>query len=170
MDTLVWIGIIVLIAGFVLIGVELVVPGFGLPGISGIICLVAGIFMVTDSLEEGILVTVVVIVILGILMAVMMGLMHYRKFKSPIILDEEVRSEGAYLGEADLKYLLNKEGIATTDLHPAGKGDFDGIELDVVSEGPYIEKGSRIVIYKISANRLIVKVPKCNKEQNDALA
>lgn len=163
MDTLVWIGIVLLIAGFILIGIELVVPGFGAPGIAGIICLVAGVFLVTDSLEEGILVTVVVIVVLSILMAVIMGLMHYRKFKSPIILDAEVRSESAYLGEADLNYLLDKEGIATTDLRPEGKGDFDGIELDVVSEGPYIEKGSKITICKISANRLIVKGPRRKK-------
>ena len=163
MDTLVWVGIIFLILGFVLFGVEMVVPGFGFPGIAGIICLVAGIFMVTDSLEEGILVTVMVIVVLGILMVVIMGLMHYRKFKSPIILDTEVRSESAYLEEADLKYLLDKEGIAITDLRPAGKGDFDGIELDVVSEGPYVEKGSKIVICKVSANRLIVRESKRKK-------
>ena len=157
MDTLVWIGIALLIAGFVLVGIELVVPGFGAPGICGIICLVAGVFLVTDSLEEGIMVTVVVIVILGILMAVIMGLMHYRKFRSPIILDTALHSEDVSLGTSDLNYLLDREGIATTNLHPAGKGNFDGIDLDVVSEGTYIEKGSSIVIYKISANRLIVK-------------
>ncbi len=157
METLVWIGIALLIAGFVLVGIELVVPGFGAPGICGIICLVAGVFLVTDSLEEGILVTVVVIVILGILMAVIMGLMHYRKFRSPIILDTALHSEDVSLGTSDLNYLLDREGIATTNLRPAGKGNFDGIDLDVVSEGTYIEKGSSIVIYKISANRLIVK-------------
>ena len=157
METIVLVGIVVLIIGFVLIGVELVVPGFGVPGIAGIICLVAGIFMVTDSLEEGILVTVVVIAALGILMAVIMGLMHHRKFRSPIILDEEVRAEDAYLESSDLNYLLDKEGVATTDLRPAGKGDFDGIELDITSEGPYVEKGSRIVISRLSANKLIVK-------------
>lgn len=157
METIVLVGIVVLVIGFVLIGVELVVPGFGVPGIAGIICLVAGIFIVTDSLEEGILVTVVVIVVLGILMAVIMGLMHHRKFRSPIILDDEVRAEDAYLESSDLNYLLDKEGVATTDLRPAGKGDFDGIELDITSEGPYVEKGSRIVISRLSANRLIVK-------------
>ncbi|MCM1064029.1 MAG: serine protease [Eubacterium sp.] len=157
MDTLVWIGIVLLVAGFVLIGIEMVMPGFGAPGIAGIICLVAGVFLVTDSLEEGILVTVVVIVILGILMAVIMGLMHYRKFRSPIILDTALRSEDASLGASDLDYLLDREGIAATDLRPAGKGDFDGIELDVVSEGVYIEKGSAIVIHRISSNRLVVK-------------
>ena len=160
METMVLIGIIVLIVGFVLIGIELLVPVFGAPGIMGIICLVAGVFLVTDSLEEGILVTVVVLVILSILVAVIIGLMHYRKFKSPIILDAEVRAENIYLGSSDLNYLLGREGVATTDLRPAGKGDFDGIELDITSEGPYMEKGSRIVISKISANRLIVKALK----------
>ena len=48
MNTVMIIGIILLIAGFVLVGIELVVPGFGAPGISGIICLVAG----SDSEER----------------------------------------------------------------------------------------------------------------------
>lgn len=157
METVVWIGIAFLVVGFVLVGIELVVPGFGVPGIAGIVCLVAGVFLVTDSLEEGILVTVVVIVILGILMAVIIGLMHHRKFKSPIILDTEVRSEDGYLESSDLDYLLNREGVAVTDLRPSGKGDFDGIELDLISEGAYIKKGSRIVISKISSNRLTVR-------------
>lgn len=157
METIELIGIIILIAGFALIAVELVVPGFGLPGIAGIICLVAGVFLVTDSVEEGILVTIVVIVILCILTAVIIGLMHHRKFKSPIILDTEVRSEGTMLEASDLDYLLHREGIATADLRPVGKGDFDGIELDIVSEGSYITKGTRIVIDKISSNRLIVR-------------
>ena len=164
METIIWIGIALLIAGFVLIGIELVVPGFGAPGITGIICLVGGVLLVTDSLEEGIFVTVVVIVVLGILMAVIIGLMHYRKFRSPIILDTEVRPENDYLESSDLNYLLGREGIASTDLRPAGKGDFDGIELDLVSEGVYIKKGSRIVISKISANRLTVKALEEKKE------
>ena len=157
METIELIGIIVLIAGFVLVAVELAVPGFGLPGIAGIICLVTGVFLVTDSVEEGILVTILVLIILSILTAVVIGLMHHRKFKSPIILDTEVRSENAYLETSDLEYLLHREGIALTDLHPVGKGDFDGIELDIVSEGSYIEKGCRIIIDSISSNRLIVK-------------
>ena len=32
------IGIVCLIAGFVLVGIEMVLPGFSVPGISGIIC------------------------------------------------------------------------------------------------------------------------------------
>lgn len=154
MDTIMIIGVILLIAGFVLVGIEMIVPGFGAPGILGIICLGAGIFLTADSVENGILITVIVIVILGILMTVIMGFLSHRK--SPIILDADVKA-GAPINSSDLEYLLRKEGVAATDLKPAGKGDFDGIELDICSEGQYIKKGSRIVISKISQNRLMVK-------------
>lgn len=156
MNTVMIIGIILLIAGFVLVGIELVVPGFGAPGISGIICLVAGVFLTADTVEAGIFITVVVIVLLGILMTIIMGFLSQKKFKSPIILDEDLKA-GAPISSSDLDYLLQKEGIASTDLKPAGKGNFEGIELDIFSEGPYIKKGSPIVISRINQNRLMVK-------------
>ncbi|MDE7045498.1 MAG: serine protease, partial [Acetatifactor sp.] len=65
---------------------------------------------------------------------------------------------------SDLNYLLGREGIASTDLRPAGKGDFAGIELDLLSEGAYIKKGSSSVISNISANRLTVRVVEEKKE------
>lgn len=156
MDTIMIAGIILLIVGFVLVGIEMVVPGFGAPGISGIICLVAGIFMTSDTIETGILITVVVIVILGVLMTVILGFLSQKKFRFPIVLDEDVKA-GAPITALDLDYLLNKEGTASTDLKPAGRGNFEGIELDVFSEGQYVKKGSRIVISKINKNRLMVK-------------
>ena len=45
MEPLVALGIVLLIAGFILVGIEMVVPGFGAPGISGGICLVLGIVL-----------------------------------------------------------------------------------------------------------------------------
>ena len=156
MDTIMIIGIILLIAGFVLVGIEMVVPGFGAPGISGIICLVAGVFLTADSVESGIFITVVVIVVLGILMTIIMGFLSQKKFKSPIVLDEDLKA-GVPINSSDLDYLLRKEGTASTDLKPAGKGDFEGIELDIFSEGPYIKKGSPVVISRINQNRLMVR-------------
>ena len=156
MNTVMIIGIILLIAGFILVGIEMVVPGFGAPGIAGIICLIAGVVLTADSVETGIFITVVVIVILGILMTIIMGFLSQRKFKSPIILDEDLKA-GAPINSSDLNYLLQKEGTASTDLKPAGKGDFEGIELDIFSEGLYIKKGSPIVISRISQNRLMVR-------------
>ena len=156
MDVVMIIGLILLIAGFVLAGIEMVVPGFGAPGICGIICLVAGVFLTADSVEAGIFITVVVTVILGILMTVIMGFLSQKKFKSPIVLDEDLKA-GVPISSSDLEYLIRKEGKASTDLKPAGKGNFEGIELDIFSEGPYIKKGTSIVISRINENRLMVK-------------
>ena len=156
MDVVMIIGLILLIAGFVLAGIEMVVPGFGAPGICGIICLVAGVFLTADSVEAGIFITVVVIVILGILMTVIMGFLSQKKFKSPIVLDQDLKA-GVPISSSDLEYLIRKEGKASTDLKPAGKGNFEGIELDIFSEGPYIKKGTSIVISRINENRLMVK-------------
>lgn len=156
MDAVMIIGLILLIAGFVLAGIEMVVPGFGAPGICGIICLVAGVFLTADSVEAGIFITVVVIVILGILMTVILGFLSQKKFRSPIVLDEDLKA-GVPINSSDLEYLIRKEGKASTDLKPAGKGNFEGIELDIFSEGPYIKKGTSIVISRINENRLMVK-------------
>ena len=68
MSVLEIIGIILLIVGFVLVGIEMGIPGFGVPGISGIICLAAGVLMTAKSLETGIIMVVVIIVLLTIMM------------------------------------------------------------------------------------------------------
>ena len=65
MDTLMIVGIILFIAGFILIAVEMVVPGLGAPGISGIACLVIGLFLTADTIEEGAFITVIVLALLA---------------------------------------------------------------------------------------------------------
>ncbi len=150
------IGIILLIAGFVLVGIEMAVPGFGLPGISGIISLVLGIIFTADNVSEGILMAIIVIVILGIMLAVAMALLGSKKMKSPMVLREDVKGEQGFLESSDLEYLVGKEGVAATDLRPAGKGNFDGIEFDILSGGSYINKGNKIKIIKVKDNKLVV--------------
>ncbi|MBP3594044.1 MAG: serine protease [Lachnospiraceae bacterium] len=150
------IGIVLLIAGFVLAGIEMAVPGFGLPGISGIISLVLGIIFTADTVSEGIIMAIIVIVILGIMLAVAMTILGSKKVKSPMVLREDVKGEQGFLESSDLEYLVGKEGVAATDLRPAGKGNFDGIEFDILSGGSYIKKGQSIKISKVKDNKLIV--------------
>ena len=150
------IGIVLLIAGFVLAGIEMAVPGFGLPGISGIISLVLGIIFTADTVSEGIIMAIIVIVILGIMLAVAMTILGSKKVKSPMVLREDVKGERGFLESSDLEYLVGKEGVAATDLRPAGKGNFEGIEFDILSGGSYIKKGQSIKISKVKDNKLIV--------------
>ncbi|MBH1939637.1 serine protease [Mobilitalea sibirica] len=152
------IAVILLIAGFILVGIEMVVPGFSFPGISGIICLIIGIFLVSDTFVEGAVMTIVVLAILGLMLAIIVGLLSKGKIKSPIILKEDQKKDKGFISSSDLNYLLGKEGFATSDLRPSGSGNFDGIELDVISEGKYITKGTQLIIHKVQGSKLIVKV------------
>lgn len=157
MDGLIVIGIMLLIVGFVLVGVEMVLPGFGAPGIIGGVCLVGGIFCTADDIEQGLTITVIVVILLAIMFAVILALFHMKKIKPPIVLQEELKVEKGYLSSSDLEYLVGKEGTASTDLRPAGKCNIDGVEFDVRSEGRYIAKGSNVQIIRVQANTLIIK-------------
>ena len=150
-------GILLLIAGLVLVGIEMTIPGFGVPGVSGIVCLFFGIFLTAETFEQGLTLTVILLVIIAIMLTVIMTLLNSRKLKPPIVLSEDVGGTNGFLSARDLEYLVGKEGTASTDLKPAGKCDIDGIEFDVRSEGKYVKKGTKVRISKIKDSMLIVK-------------
>lgn len=146
-----------LLAGFILLSVEVAISGFGVPGISGILCLVAGIMLAADSFLEGLIITLVVLALLGVICVAVLKLIASGRLKMPIILQDEQTREEGYLSANDLNYLLGKEGIAATDLRPSGVGEFEGISFDVISSGAYINKGTALVIAKVEGAKLIVK-------------
>lgn len=156
-DWLLLLAIVLFIAGFILVGIEMVSPGLHAPGIIGIVCLVFAIFFASDSFQEGVIITILVLAVLGIMLAVILGLLSKGKLKSPIILDEELNRDKGYVSSTDLQHLLGKEGVAVTDLRPTGVGNFDGVDLDVISEGKFILKNTKLVIYKVQGSKLIVK-------------
>jgi len=157
MEPIAVLGLILLIAGFILVGIELLVPGFGAPGITGIICLMGGILCTARDIEEGLTITVIVVVVLAVMVTIAMTL--FKRVKTPFILDTEIKAEKGYINAADLEYLVGKEGTAITDLRPAGKCDIEGVEFDVRTEGRYIERGGKVRISRIHEHMIIVKEP-----------
>ncbi len=155
MEPLVMLGIILLIAGFILIGIEMCVPGFGVPGISGIICLVGGILFTAKTVEQGLTITMIVVVILAMMLT--LAILFLKRIKPPFILEEDLKTAPEYLNTSDLEYLLGKEGLASTDLKPSGKCNIEGVEFDVRAESRYIKKGTKVKIDRIHENTLIVK-------------
>ncbi|MGB4657581.1 MAG: NfeD family protein [Mobilitalea sp.] len=157
-DGMLLLAIILFVAGFILVGIEMVTPGFSIPGISGIICLLLAIFIISDTMVEAAVMTIIVLAVIGIMLAVILGLLSKGKLKSPIILKEEQKKDKGYISAKDLNYLLGKHGVASSDLRPTGTGNFDGIEFDVISESKYIPKDTKLVIYKVQGAKLIVKI------------
>jgi len=52
---------------------------------------------------------------------------------------------------------LGRQGIAATDLHPVGSGEFAGERVDVVCEEGFLQKGTPIVVTRDDGYRKVVK-------------
>jgi len=53
--------------------------------------------------------------------------------------------------------LVGREGITLTPLHPAGMARIDGLKVDVVSLGDFLDKDVRIRVVDNSGNRVVVR-------------
>lgn len=143
---------ILIVIGIGLLVAEIFIPSFGATGILGIISIVAGVVMTAETITQGIIIFLVVLVIVIVLMFIAYKIVASKK--SPLILTESVHEEQM---KNDLTFFLNKEGVAVTALRPSGIGDFDGVSLDVLTNGNFIQKGSKIKITEMTGKKIFVK-------------
>lgn len=147
--------IICLVVGFVLLVVEMYIPGFGVCGITGTVLLVVGVALYAKSPLEALVLTLILVALLCIALSISIhSISKGRLAKSKLVLnDVSVQSE---LGEQDLKYFVGREGVVKTVLRPAGMGEFDGVRVNIVSDGEFIKEGARVRIDRVEGNRIVV--------------
>lgn len=149
--------ILLFVIGFVLVGIEIYMPGLQGAGLAGMISLVLGIFITANSLKEGVIITLIVLVLLVIMFIIVVRFISKGGSKSPIVLGSEQRKEKGYISSRSYDELIGTKGVAITDLRPSGTGEFEGEEYDIISEGKYINKGARIIVYRVEGVRIVVK-------------
>ena len=148
--------LILLIIGFALVVVEMYIPGFGFPGITGTICLIAGVALYAKTdIIAWLVMTVIIVSLLCVALSISIrSAAKGRLAKSKLVLNEVSTSE---VGENDLSYYVGKSGCATTVLRPAGIGEFEGVKLNILSDGEFISEGARITITRVEGNRIFVR-------------
>ncbi|MDL2317921.1 hypothetical protein LJC74_02340 [Eubacteriales bacterium OttesenSCG-928-A19] len=152
--------VICVLAGLALLIVEVFMPGFGVPGISGIILLLisAGLLWAQAGPLAALALVVVIVALVAILLSVTLkSAANGRLSKSPIILKEEERPEDGYLASNDMSIFIGREGETRTVLRPSGIADFDGVRLNVVSDGMYVKQGAKVRIDRVEGSRVVVE-------------
>lgn len=144
--------------GFIFVIVEMFHPGFGIPGILGIILLVAGVVLTADSVMEVLVLLGIIIAILGVALNFVLKSVTKGRLSKILILHETQKKEDGYIGAEDLEYFVGQEGIALTVLRPSGTAEINGIKMDVVSEGEFISQNTKVKIIKVEGRRIVVKV------------
>lgn len=162
--------ILMFVAGLVLLLLEIfVIPGFGVAGISGIILIIASLFLsmlgADPFLDFNAVSMAIIKLTIGLAAALVLIFLLARflpksNFFKKFILSEEEKATEGYTSRANLSELLGAEGIAVTTLRPAGTAEINGKRVDVVTDSEYIEHGKPIVVSAVEGMRVVVKEKK----------
>jgi membrane-bound ClpP family serine protease len=150
--------IIIFLVGLICLIIEMFMPNFGVVGGIGLVLLVVGILITAKTPLEAVIMFIILLAIVGIVLYVVLRSAAKGRLSKTLILNDSLNKEAGFIGTEDLEGFVGREGIASTVLRPSGTAIFDGLKLDVVSEGEFIPKGSKVKIVQVSGRRIAVKV------------
>jgi len=152
-----WIPFLCLIAGMVLVIVEMFIPGFGVPGITGVILLVVGVILYAKSPLQALVLILIIMAILGTALTLVVHSASKGHLSKHLILNNSLEGDAEFPNDDDLDHLVGSEGTTLTVLRPSGIAEVNEVKLNVVSEGEFIPKASAVIISKVEGNRIVVK-------------
>jgi membrane-bound serine protease (ClpP class) len=186
-----WIEVALFMLGILLLLIEfLVLPGFGIAGFSGIICILAGLFGMLiknppnnpipwpqtpfewRTFTEGVLG-----LSLGFFGFVVFAWLFAKylpkiRFLSGLILvPTATRGDEMHIsfttGRTSETRQINvgETGEVVSTLRPTGKAKFGDAIVDVVAEAEFLDKGCKVEIIEIHGNKVVVK--KCSTENEE---
>jgi len=152
-----WLELILFISGIFLIVVELYVPGFGFWGISGISCIVLSFFLTLGGNMVAVNILSLSLVMAIALFLLILKFLPSSKLWAKMVLKEAETSEAGFSSSYDYSGYLGREGVVVSILRPAGMMMIDGVHMDVVSEGQYIEPGTTVKVVSVNGGRIVVR-------------
>ena len=145
--------IALLIAGFLLILLETVLPGL-IAGVIGFACVLTGVAMSYARFDLQTANTILAIV----MVAAFVGTILYVKYFPESRMARLFVSKRA-IGDVGVEnpLLLNQTGQALTKLRPSGTAIINGKRVDVVSEGAFVDAGQSVKVVAVEGLRVVVR-------------
>jgi membrane-bound serine protease (ClpP class) len=146
---------VVLVLGLALLFTEVaIVPGFGVAGALGLLALGAGAIAAWTELGPlwGGITGGVSIIAAG----VMLFWLPKSRIGRKVVLEH---SQAATLSQQDRSGLVGRRGITVTPLRPIGRVRFGADEVDVVTEGEYIDSHQEVEVMTVEGPRVVVRIP-----------
>ena len=156
-----WVPCLILsILGIAFLIAELFLPGFGVSGVCGVLCLIAVCIMqfVTNSIWVALIVTLVLTAILVTMVVLFMRSMkNGLLFRSPIVLKDQIEAEAGTPQNGAFDHLVGKTGIALTPLRPSGTVLIEEQRYSVVTQATFIEKDSTVTVLSVDGSKITVQ-------------
>ena len=157
---------LIIFVGVLLLLVEvLLIPGFGLAGLSGIGIILWGLYElllpdvpVGQEIHSMVLTGFTIGIIGGIIGFILLfKLMTKTEFWQKLTSPNVQEKEKGYSSSIGLEDLTGEEGITDTDLRPSGWVNVGDQRIFVVTEGSYINKNEKVKILSVDGNRVVVR-------------
>ena len=148
---------ILLVVGTLLIAVEIFLPGFGIPGIAGIIAMAAGLILMDPTLPQAVILLLCAGSVLGILVLIAMKTAARDRIARSALVNSGTALSAEGIDPGKLSDLVGSEGTTLTVLRPAGTARFGDKKLDVVSDGEFIPAGTPVKVVETDGNRVVVR-------------
>jgi len=142
-----------ILVGAALLLLETVLPGM-IAGIIGFGCLVAGVAMAYVDFDTRTANFVLLAVVVGLVAGTACWLKFFpdSRVARLFISQRTVGEIGTEKPE-----LLNQNGTALTPLRPSGAASINGKRVDVITEGPFVERGSPVKVVAVEGMRVVVR-------------
>lgn len=146
--------------GMLLLVLEIfVIPGFGFAGIASLLAILGSIFWsygISGFREALWVISIASLGIIGGLILVYKALPVIMKRSKNIFLNETLEREAKESAEK-FNSFLHQEGVALTTLRPAGTIVIGEENVDVVTQGDYIEQGTKVKVIRVEGTKVTVK-------------
>ena len=151
------ISIFFFILGVFLLLVEAFIPGFGIPGVLGILSIFLGLMTAMHSVNAAFesLTVATLFTLASILILIKKGV------RSPwldrVTLKITNNKKRGYSSSPQCPVQVGDLGIALTSLRPSGFISVQGEKLDAVSDGEFIEKSNPVEVVKVQGSKIMVR-------------
>jgi len=159
-----WEEILLLGLGLLALAVEVfILPGFGVAGILGLAAIGVAIVMAMigaapsggDVAQALAVLAASLVITAAVVFAWLRHLPNSGRFKG-LLLRGGMPSSDGYIS-APVTELVGRDGVALTDLRPAGTAQIGSERVDVVTEGEYVARGTTVRVIRSEGYRHVVR-------------
>lgn len=151
-----WLIVGAFVVGFVLLFIEIFVPGFGIFGALGIVGIFYAIIVSAPSIVEGVIALCLGLIITSIALWILYRFFGLRTKWGNLVLTSTQDRETGFNASKDRRHLMGKRGVTVTPLRTSGWVLFEHGREDVVSDGEMIPNHTVVEVTLVEGSRVVV--------------
>ena len=153
-----WWAAIIFFAGIVLLVIEIAAPGFGVFGITGLIAIFVGIVFAAPTLSQGIGSLLIALSVAILSIPIFFKIFGRSRLIQRFVLASEQTVAMGYTHAETKDHLMGQTGKTLTSLRPAGSISLDGLRIDALSDGEFINKGVPVKVIRVEGTKVFVAI------------